>query len=266
MTITIPMLRHRLRHREGLAWEGQVRGIGPLSRARLTGWPRRASTTRPTPFIVLVPSRLVRPRTSRRCTQNGITDSAANIGGQYVDQHNLADVTNAGNSIGTPITPTGHENKSSNKRGRRKISVNTNIESSTSNVRPVNTNTSQPGSPYARAITPTANDLNSAHGFTYGSAISESTTRRPVNPTGQYGISAETFISAPSSPYEHELVDRSKTPRSQTPRTPHPRTGNPGHENIPSNSPSGSGGISETLARSKLRDETRGNQRSNVTQ
>ena len=189
-----------------------------------------------------------------------------------MDQHNLADVTNAGNSIGTPITPNGHEIKSSNKRGRRKISVNTDIkESSTSNVRPVNTNTSQPGSPYARAITPTANDLGSAHGITYGSATPESTTRRPVNPTGaappgQYGISANTFTSSPSNPYERELVDRSKTPRSQTPRSPHPRTGNPGHENIPGNSPSGSGGISESLARSKLRDETRGNQRSNVTQ
>ena len=199
--------------------------------------------------------------------QNGIADSVANIGGQYVDQHNLADVTNAGNSIGTPITPTGHENKGSNKTGRRKISVNTNVhESSTSNVRPANTNASQPGSPYARAITPTANDMSSAHGITYGSATSGSTTRRPVNPTGQYGISAETFISAPSSPYERELVDRSKTPRSQTSRSPHPRAGNPGHENIPSNSPSGSGGISESLGRSKLRDETRGTQRSNVTQ
>lgn len=199
--------------------------------------------------------------------QNGIADSAADIAGQYVDQQDLAGVTNPGNSLGAPTTPASHETKSSSKRGRRKISVNTNIEeSSTSHLRPVNTNTNQPSSPYGRAISPTTNDLSSAHGFTYGSASSEPTTRRPVNPSsatplGQYERAGNSITNSPSSPYGREIIASSEAPRS-----PHVRTGKPGHENIPGNSPSGSGGLSESLGRSKPRDDTRGTQCSNVTQ
>ena len=85
---------------------------GPLRRARSTGRPQQFSTVRPPPLIILVPSRLERPRASRRCTQKGI-HGAADIAGQYVDQHKIEDVTNAGNNPGVPIIPDSQENRGS---------------------------------------------------------------------------------------------------------------------------------------------------------
>ena len=195
--------------------------------------------------------------------QNKIANSAANIAGKYVDQQNLADVTNAGNSLGASVTPASYGNRSSSKRGQPKISVNTDIEVS-STARPVNTSTKQSGSPYGRAISPATNDLSSAHGFTYGSANAEPTTRRPVNhtgaaPLGKYGRAGNSITSSPISPRGREFVASPEAPRN------HPvRKGNPGHENIPGNSPAGSGVVSESLERFNLRDDARGAQRSNV--
>ena len=197
--------------------------------------------------------------------QNKIANSAANIAGKYVDQHNLADVTNAGNSSGASITPASYGNRSSSKRSQPKISVNTDVELS-STARPVNTSTKQSGSPYGRTISPANNELSSAHGFTYGSANPESTSRRPVNPTGaaplgKYGRAVNSNTNSPISSRGREFVASSEALRNPT-----VRKGNPGHENIPGKSPAGSGGVSESLERLNLRDDARGAQRSNVTQ
>ena len=197
--------------------------------------------------------------------QNNIADSAANTAGKYVDQHNLADVTNAGNSSGASVKPTPYGTRSSSKRGQPKISVDTDIEVA-STASPVNTSTKQPSSPYGRTISPATNELSSAHGFTYGSANPESTSRRPVNPTGaaplsKYGHAGNSITSSPISPRGRELVASSEAPRN-----PPVRKGKPGHENIPGNSPAGSGGVSESLEHFHLRDDTRGAQRSNVVQ
>ena len=80
-------------------------------------------------------------------------------------------------------------------------------------------------------------------------------------PLGQYERAGNSITGSLSSPRGRERVASSEAPRS-----PHVRTGNPGHENVPGNSPAGSGGILESLGRSKLRGDTRGTQWSNETQ
>lgn len=237
----------------------------------------------------------------------------ANIAGQYVDQQNLANIAVAGNSPGAPITPVSHETKGSSKRDRREISVNTNVQESSSNYepstsyghafrgnnenlaggsyghsnntnvdnsgnshdqtasanydiasnyynRPVNTNVNQPISPYGRAVSPTTNAPSSTYGSTYGSTNPEATTRRLVNPTGaaslgQHERAGNSATSSLPSPRGREYSANSEAPNS-----PRARTGNPGRKDLPGNSQSGSGGVSESLGRLKLGDDTRGTQ------
>ena len=214
----------------------------------------------------------------KRCMQKEVADNMANLAGQYVNHAASPHGRNFNANNDEPSTSYGrafhgnNENQPGSSHGR---AINTNVENSssrdhTANVnygiastsydRPINTNITQPRSPYGRAVTPVTNAPSSTYGFSYSSANLESTTGRPVDPTGatslgQHERAGNSTTSPLPSPRGREIPANSEAPIN-----PRARIGNAGHTTTPGNSSTGAGGISESMGHLKLKGDNRGTQ------
>ena len=214
----------------------------------------------------------------KRFMQKEVADDMANVAGRY-ENHPVspyarnfnADNDQPGTSYRRAF-PGNNENQPGSSHGR---ATNTNVDNSssrdrTANIdygigstsydRSINTNINQPRSPYGRAVSPTTNAPSSPYGSTYGSTNPESTTRRPVNPTGaaslgQHQRAGNTTTSPLPSPRGREIP---ANPQAAT--GPHARSGNSGQTTTPGTSSTGAGGISESLGNLKLKDDSRDTQ------